>query len=202
MIRINLLGRPRPKARRAAVPLGATLQLLSPLLVVLIAIVVLWVHHRAMDTELTAKREELSKLRADKAQLEQLKQQLEAFERQKAQLQQRIDVIETLRRQKTGGQELLDMVATTVSRTPELWLTNLERKGNTLTIEGSAGSITAVANYITQLKRSGYFSNVEIKESKQDERSTAVAIFHFTLTAEFTLPESRPTPAPPGTGGD
>ncbi len=191
MIRINLLGRPRPKVRRAAVPLGSTLQLLSPLLVVLLAFIVLWVHHQAMDSELTAKREELSKLRADKAQLEQLKQQIEAFERQKAQLQQRIEVIEALRRQKTGGQELLDIVATTVSRTAELWLTNLERKGNTLLMEGSAGSITAVANYITQLKRSGYFTNVEIKESKQDERSTAVAIFHFTLTADFTLPESR-----------
>ena len=61
MIRINLLGRPRPKARRAAVPLGATLQLLSPLLVVFIAIVVLWVHHRAMDTELAARAQQTAR---------------------------------------------------------------------------------------------------------------------------------------------
>ena len=30
---------------------------------------------------------------------------------------------------------------------------------------GTAGSINAVANFITQLKHSGYFDQVEIKES-------------------------------------
>lgn len=191
MIRINLLGQPRPRARRPTVPLGSTFQLLSPILVLLIAGAVLWVHYQAMNTDLSAQRQEREKLRSDKAQLEQLKQQIQAFEQQKAALQQRISVIESLRRQKTGGQELLDMVATTVTRTEALWLTSLERKGNTLTIEGTAGSVNAVANYITQLKRSGYFQNVEIKESKQDEGTTVVQTFHFILTAEFVLPETR-----------
>lgn len=198
MIRINLLGQPRPKARRAAVPLGSTLQLVTPLIVLLVAILVLYVLYATRASELAAVQEDVKRLRDEKAQLEQIKQQVEAFERQKAVLQQRISVIEGLRRQKTGGQELLDMVATTVARTEELWLTSLERKGNTLSIEGTAGSINAVANYITQLKRSGYFEKVEIKESRQDERSTAVQTFLFSLTAEFVLPE---TAAAPRAGG-
>jgi type IV pilus assembly protein PilN len=190
MIRINLLGQPRPKAGRAAVPLGSTLQLVTPLIVLLVAILVLYVLYATRASELAAVQEDVKRLRDEKTQLEQIKQQVEAFERQKAILQQRISVIEGLRRQKTGGQELLDTVATTVARTEELWLTSLERKGNTLTIEGTAGSINAVANYITQLKRSGYFDKVEIKESRQDERSTAVQTFLFSLTAEFVLPET------------
>lgn len=198
MIRINLLGQPRPKASRAAVPLGSTLQLVTPLIVLLVAILVLYVLYSTRASELAAVQEDVKRLRDEKTQLEQIKQQVEAFERQKAILQQRISVIEGLRRQKTGGQELLDMVATTVARTEELWLTSLERKGNTLTIEGTAGSINAVANYITQLKRSGYFDKVEIKESRQDERSTAVQTFLFSLTAEFVLPE---TAAAPRAGG-
>jgi type IV pilus assembly protein PilN len=198
MIRINLLGQPRPKASRAAVPLGSTLQLVTPLIVLLVAILVLYVLYATRASELAAVQEDVKRLRDEKTQLEQIKQQVEAFERQKAILQQRISVIEGLRRQKTGGQELLDMVATTVARTEELWLTSLERKGNTLTIEGTAGSINAVANYITQLKRSGYFDKVEIKESRQDERSTAVQTFLFSLTAEFVLPE---TAAAPRAGG-
>lgn len=198
MIRINLLGQPRPKASRAAVPLGSTLQLVTPLIVLLVAILVLYVLYATRASELAAVQEDVKRLRDEKTQLEQIKQQVEAFERQKAILQQRISVIEGLRRQKTGGQELLDMVATTVARTEELWLTSLERKGNTLTIEGTAGSINAVANYITQLKRSGYFDKVEIKESRQDERSTVVQTFLFSLTAEFVLPD---TAAAPRAGG-
>ena len=63
-------------------------------------------------------------------------------------------------------------------------------QGDGLTINGSAGSLNAVANYITQLKRSGYFQTVEIKESHQDDSNKAVQIFVFSLTAQFGLPQS------------
>ncbi|HET6144883.1 MAG TPA: hypothetical protein VFE02_15330, partial [Candidatus Acidoferrales bacterium] len=44
------------------------------------------------------------------------------------------------------------------------------------------------ANYITQLKRSGYFQQVEIKESHQDANAKSIEVFAFTLTAQFGLP--------------
>ncbi len=100
---------------------------------------------------------------------------MDEFERQKAVLQQRINVIEQLQRNRTGGQELLDALANTVTRTDTLWLTSLDRKGDGLTIVGTAGSINAVANFITQLKHSGYFDQVEIKESTQDTKNVGRA---------------------------
>jgi Tfp pilus assembly protein PilN len=103
------------------------------------------------------------------------------------------------RRERRGGQELLEAIASTVSRTDTLWLTSVERKGDGLTINGSAGSLNAVANYITQLKRSGYFQTVEIKESHQDNSDKAVQIFVFTLTTQFGLPQSGGA-APASTG--
>jgi Tfp pilus assembly protein PilN len=112
-------------------------------------------------------------------------------------LQQRISVIEDLQRNRTGGQELLEAIANTVGRTDTLWLTSVERKGDGLTINGSAGSLNAVANYITQLKRSGYFQQVEIKESHQDAANKSVEIFVFTLTAQFGLPQSAGAPVSP-----
>ncbi len=115
---------------------------------------------------------------------------MDNFEKQKAVLQQRISLIEDLQRNRTGGQELLEAIANTVSRTDTLWLNSVERKADALTINGSAGSINAVANYITQLRRSGYFQAVEIKESHQDENSKNVQIFVFSLTAQFGLPQS------------
>jgi Tfp pilus assembly protein PilN len=113
-------------------------------------------------------------------------------------LQQRISVIQQLEKNKTGGQELLQMVANTVNRTETLWLTTLSRQGNSLTIEGRAGSINAVANFISQLKRSGYFDKVEIKETHQDEQNKEVTNFLFTLTAEVGQPASgQPAATPP-----
>jgi len=201
MIRINLLGQPRPKPARRAVPLEATLQVLLLGLSLLFAFGVLLLHWYQMNQDVKRTQDLIRSLTVEKSRLESLKQQVESFDRQKAVLQQRIAVIEELQRNRTGGQELLDMIATTVVRTDTLWLTSLTRKGNALTFEGSAASVNAVANFITQLKRSGYFQKVEIKESRQDERSTAVQMFLFTLMAEFALPQSKPAAsAPPRKG--
>ena len=103
-----------------------------------------------------------------------------------------MQTIEQLQRDRTGGQELLDEIANTVSRTENLWLTTMTRKGNTLAIEGSSASINSVANFITALKRSGYFQKVEIKESKQDEKATGIQTFTFQLSAEISPPQLAP----------
>jgi type IV pilus assembly protein PilN len=185
MIRINLLGRVRPKAVRQAVPLEATLQLIFLVAALALGFGLLSIHYWQMDKEDKALLVHIQKQRGEKARLEQLKQQVENFEKQKAVLQQRIAVIEDLQRNRIGGQQLLDAIANTVSRTDTLWLTSVDRKGDSLSINGSAGSINAVANYITQLKRSGYFQQVEIKETHQDATNKAVQIFIFSLTAQF-----------------
>jgi Tfp pilus assembly protein PilN len=190
MIRINLLGRTRPKAQRTTVPLEATLQYVLLIIALAVSLGALYGHYLLLDRENTKFVTHIQRQQAEKARLEQIKQQVDNFEKQRAVLQQRIDVIEALQRDRTGGQELLEAIANTVSRTDTLWLTSVDRKGNALTIVGSAGSINAVANYITQLKRSGYFQTVEIKESHQDDSNKAVQIFLFTLTAQFGLPQS------------
>jgi Tfp pilus assembly protein PilN len=122
---------------------------------------------------------------------------VESFDKQKAILQVRVDTIEKLQRDRTGGQELLDMVANTVSRTENLWLTNMTRKGNTLAIVGSSASINSVANFITAMKRSGYFQKVEIDETKQEDNKN-VQTFTFKLNAEINplAPQAKPASAP------
>src|SRR6478609_5446805 len=150
MIRINLLGRTRPKATRATVPLEATLQFVLLAIALVVSLGALWGHYLLLERENTRVLAHIQTQTAEKARLEQLKQQVDNFEKQRAVLQQRIGVIEGLQRNRTGGQELLEAIANTVSRTDTLWQTAVERKGDALTINGSAGSINAIANYITQ----------------------------------------------------
>ena len=139
---------------------------------------------------------DIEKQQGEKARLENIKSQVEAFQREKDVLQQRINVIETLQRNRTGGQELMDALANTVVRTDTLWLTTIARKGDSLAITGEAASINAVANFITELKRSGYFDQIEIKESHQDQGEKAVQTFVFELTAQFALPQAKAVAAP------
>jgi Tfp pilus assembly protein PilN len=191
MIRINLLGRARPKAARQAVPLEATLQIVFFAAALVVAFGVLYYNWHSTNQQITEVRLHIQKQTGEKARLEQLKSQVDEFERQKAVLQQRINIIEELQRNRTGGQELLDALANTVTRTDTLWLTSLTRTGNGLTLVGTAGSINAVANFITQLEHSGYFNQIEIKESTQDTKNTAIQTFTFTLTAQFALPQDK-----------
>ena len=196
MIRINLLGRTRPKAQRATVPIEATLQYVLLAFAVGLSVIALWVHYGLLSRDNSSVLAQIQRQTSEKQRLENLKQQVDNFEKQKAVLQQRIGVIEELQRNRTGGQELLEAIANTVSRIDTLWLTSVDRKGDSLTIVGSAGSLNAVANYITQLKQSGYFQTVEIKDTTQDATNNAVQIFNFTLTAQFGLPQSNGAASP------
>jgi Tfp pilus assembly protein PilN len=166
MIKINLLGQARPKAAGAGVPLESTIRVGMLLGALAIAGIILGINYVQMGQDLDKTNQEIRTLTVEKTRLQAIKMQVEQFRSQKAILQQRIDVIENLQRSRTGGQDLLAMVANTVVRTDSLWLTSLTRKGNSLAIQGEAGSINAVANFITQLKRSGAFGKVEIKEAK------------------------------------
>lgn len=194
MIRINLLGQIRPKASRRPVDTGAALPVLFIGAGLVLGVLVLGFLYYSWQQQLNTENTKIKTLQAQKTDLESIKQQVEAFDKQKQVLQQRVSTIEQLQRDRTGGQDLLDMVANTVSRTENLWLTTMTRKGSTLTIEGSSASINAVANFITALKRSGYFQKVEIKDAKQDDKAAAVQTFNFQLSAEITPPQANVAP--------
>lgn len=191
MIRINLLGQARPKAAKKTVPLEATVQIMFLVVAILLAGVILGITYFQEQRDLDATNKTISQLRAEKASLQQIKTDVDRFEGEKRVLQQRIDVIETLQRNRSGGQDLLQMVANTVVRVDTLWLTSLERKGDALNIEGQAGSINGVANFITQLKRSGYFDKVEITETKESDIIKTAQTFGFKVTAAVA-PASTP----------
>jgi len=197
MIRINLLGQTRPKAARRPVDTGAALPAVFIGAGLLLGGLVLGYIYFSWQSQLTAENTRIKQLEAQKTELQQVKQQVEAFEKQKAVLQVRVDTIEKLQRDRTGGQELLDMVANTVSRTENLWLTNMARKGNTLNIVGSSASINAVANFITAMKRSGYFQKVEMEDTKEEEGRN-LQTFTFKLNAEINpnIPQAKPVSAP------
>jgi len=194
MIRINLLGQTRPKTTKQSVPLENGLSIILGIAAVVIAGVVLFTMYLSQKKQLDETNATIAQLRAEKASLQQVKQDVDRFEEQKRALQTQIDVIEGLQKNRTSAQELLQMVANTVVRVDQLWLTSLDRKGDALAIGGEAGNINSVANFMTQLKRSGYFDKIEIQEAKEDDVVKSVTTYGFTMTASVAQTPTTQTP--------
>lgn len=199
MIRINLLGRARPKVKRR-VAIAGTLQLVLFIVPVLVAVVVLLLQLALIKSDISKLKADIAQKESEKRTMQQLEKEIKEYEDEQRRLQARLDVIENLKRNQAGPVRLLEAVGNTVSLTDTLWLTAMdEGVDGTIQFKGMAGSMDAVANFITNLNRSGFFQNVELKESVQKSGEAGVTNFEFTLSAKFALP--GPPAAPPAAGG-
>ena len=188
MIRINLLGRPRPKVKRQ-VAIAGRLQLILFVIPVGLAVLVLGIHHNMIQRDIETLEKRIEEKNREKQQMAQLQQEIQAFEADQSLLRGRIEVIEELKRNQAGPVRMLEAIGNTVSITETLWLTSLgEQAGGKIEFKGQAGSMNAVADFITNLSQSGVFSNVELQESVQRPDSDGSVSFEFTLTADFALP--------------
>jgi Tfp pilus assembly protein PilN len=96
----------------------------------------------------------------------------------------RVDVIDGLRQNQMGPVNLLAMLGETVNNTEAVWLSNMDDSGPSVNLQGTALSTDAVANLIANLQKTGFFKNVEIKETFQDGSVKDMQAFQFTLTCE------------------
>ena len=76
------------------------------------------------------------------------------------------------------------MIGDTVNGTEAVWLNTVRDDCQNVDIQGMALSADAVANLIGNLQKTGYFRNIEIKETYQDTSFKDMQAFQFTLTCE------------------
>ena len=80
--------------------------------------------------------------------------------------------------------QLLNTVGDTVNRTDAVWLNSMKDDGTNINLDGIALNIDAVANLMKNLKKTGVFRNIQIKESYEDDLSKDMQAFVFTLVCE------------------
>jgi Tfp pilus assembly protein PilN len=93
-------------------------------------------------------------------------------------------VIDSLRAGQAGPVNLMNTIGETINGTDAVWLNTMKDQGASVAIEGMALSTDAVANLIKNLQGTGYFKNIEIKETYQDDTFKEMQAFQFTLTCE------------------
>lgn len=189
MIRINLLGVPRKtRGKRAAavsVPGEGSSTMVLALVVVLglgvaVAASYMWVtrEHDRLDKSLQRATAENMRLADVKAKYEASKRKADMFER-------RVKVIDELKEAQKGPVNLLNLVADTVNKTDAVWLDSMTSDGKSLNFVGMALSADAVADLMTNLRKTGAFKTVEIKETSQDATVKELQAFKFELTCEI-----------------
>ena len=193
MIRINLLGNPKPKSRRGGAAVSApSIEIGSvgtPLVKVFVAVVIMvavngywWYSYDKQAQEIAAKMkvaEQKNRELSDvKAKYLERQKQADSYKR-------RVDVIDQLRASQSGyPMNLLNTIGDTVNNTEAVWLQTMKDQGSNIAIDGTALSTDAVANLIANLQKTGYFKNIEIKETFQDEQVKDMQAFQFTITCE------------------
>ena len=192
MIRINLLGAPKPKNKRGGgSPAVVEMNVgggISPLIKVVAVIAIAGLANAGYWYRLNQQKDKIAQQMAaaqrKNQELSQVKARYLERQREAEAYKRRGDVIDQLRAAQTGPVNLLNMVGSTVNNTEAVWLNTMKDQGASIDIEGLALSQDAVANLITNLQKTGFFKNVEIKETFQDDSVKDMQAFLFTLSCE------------------
>jgi Tfp pilus assembly protein PilN len=192
MIRINLLGTPKPKNKRGKAAIAAPTiefgEVGSPKVKILVALVVAgavnagyWYHldhqSQAIAAKMRLAEQHNRELAGVKAKYLERQKEAENYKH-------RVDVIDQLRKNQHGPVDLLNTIGDTINGTEAVWLISMKDQGPNIAIQGTALSADAVANLIQNLEKTGYFKNIEIKETYQDDSVKDMQAFQFELTCE------------------
>jgi len=192
MIRINLLGAPKPKNKRSAVP-AVTFEMGmgepgSPKIKIVIIVLLVGslngLYWYRLDRESQSLAKKMQVAEQKNRELADVKARYLERQREADNYKRRVDVIDQLRANQSGPVELLNTIGDTVNSTEAVWLNTMKDMGASVDIEGMALSADAVASLIQNLQKTGRFSSVEIKETFQDEQIKDMQAFQFTLTCE------------------
>src|ERR1700682_1415304 len=191
MIRINLLGPPKPKGKKGPpinMPSFDLGNLGGPLVQVAAVLLIAGALNAGYWYQLDREKKSIAgrALGAEQKnrKLADIKVRYLERQRQADSYKRRVDVIDQLRANQAGPVSLLATIGDTINGTEAVWLNSMQDQGASIAIDGTALSSDAVANLISNLQKTGFFRNIEIKESYQDEAVKDMQAFQFTLTCE------------------
>jgi len=179
MIKINLL-LARKEKRKAA--LG------KELIVLIVSVVLLLGTLAFIQWELTKRKEDtyaqIAKTKNDIAYYKSLTTEVEKKKEEQRMLQNRLDIINSLRKQKASPAKVLDELS--IDKPEKLQLESLKKEGTKLGMEGIALDDETIANFMTSLRKSKLFKNVDLIVDEQVEQSK-MKFKKFILSCEIIL---------------
>lgn len=177
MIRINLLS--GPKARQAKPQYDVRAQVLLGVGAIVVTLAGCWWYSASLDQEIEAKQEEKQEKERQLAQLKEQAKKVQDFEQKKKLLEDKNRIIDQLEASRMGPVRVLDNVSQSVEPL-KVWLTKLGVSANTVQVEGKALTNDDVVEFVNNLRRTDYFSGINLQESKAAVENK-VNVYQFRL---------------------
>ena len=177
MIKINLL-LARKEKKRGGLKKEFIVLILSVVLLLAAFIFVQWGLNKKIEDTLA----ENAKKKDEIARYKSLTTEVEKKKEEQRMLQNRLDIIDSLRKDKARAAKVLDELS--IDKPEKLQLESLKKEGTKLGIEGVALDDETIANFMTSLRKSRLFKNVELIVSEQVEQSK-MKLKKFVLSCEI-----------------
>lgn len=177
MIRINLL--PGPKGRKAKPQYDVRAQAMLGVGLVVVTLSGCWWYSTALDEELEARQNEKSEKTKQVALLNEQVKQVADFEQRKRHLEDKNRIIDQLEKSRVGPVKVLDHVSQSLDPL-KLWLVKVAVNGQNIDLEGRALSNDDVVEFVNNLRRTDYFTNIDLQESRSAVESQ-LSVYQFKL---------------------
>jgi type IV pilus assembly protein PilN len=189
MIRINLLA-----VRVSKKKVAGRQQILLLALLVVLAVIANWVWASSRAGELAARENKLKRTRDEITQLDRIIGEVKDIKTQQAALKEKLDILQKLKAGRSGPVKLLDQLAQILPA--RLEIRKMDEKGGAIVFEGSGATIDDVSAFMTALKATSYFSQVELKKTTAATRG-GMRIVDFVVTAQANYTPGATAPTAP-----
>lgn len=177
MIRINLL--PGLKGRKAKPQYDVRAQAMLGVGLIVMTLAGCWWYSAMLDEEVEARQtEKIGKTKQVAALNEQVKQVAD-FEQRKKHLEDKNRIIDQLEKSRVGPVKVLDHVSQSLDPL-KLWLVKVGVNGQNIDLEGRALSNDDVVEFVNNLRRTDYFTNIDLQESRSATESQ-LSVYQFKL---------------------
>jgi Tfp pilus assembly protein PilN len=195
MIKINLLGVAPPPTRPAAGPPATrTFQVATFVGALVVSFAIVGIIYRVWNSSVTELEQRLKQEKLRQAELAQVKAQNERYQQRLRDLETRINTIQALQNERVGPVDLMTGLGDQVSRTSDVYLYTMTTQGDRVVLRGQTGSVDSMASFMSYLKKSASFDDVQLRQFYQDDQ-------HNRLTYKFSLDFINKSPALAGAAG-
>jgi type IV pilus assembly protein PilN len=177
MIRINLLSTPRAKAVQTQ--WDVRLELISAVALLILTVAGWMFYGETLESDIADKQHEKQGKEKEVALLKDKVKQVQDFERTKKLLEDKNRVIDELEKSRAGPVQVLDHVSHSLEPL-NIWLVRLTVKGTSVELEGKALTNDDVVEFVNNLRRAEYFSNIRLLESKSGTEAK-LNLYQFKL---------------------
>jgi Tfp pilus assembly protein PilN len=198
MIKINLLGVAPTPSRVSSVegpPATKATQVLVFLGAMIICFGIVGVIYKIWTNQIADLEKARDRERIRQQELAVVKAQNDVYQQRLKDLETRINTIQALQNSRVGPVELMSTLGNIVNKTNDVYLYSMapSNSGERLELKGQSNSVDSMASFLSFLKNSGSFGEIQLEQFYQDdlkERTT----YKFALSCAFKSPSGGISP--------